>query len=335
MQPSKGLSAMVGKPETDAEISVAAADDGVDLHDKASRRGPAPRPMPAQRFQAAMDGHLSSAMTAAYQADGYLILENMFSRRDCEALMARAADLVDDFDPGDAPTVFSTTARDHDRDAYFATSGGRIHFFLEDGAVAPDGSLNRNKAQSINKIGHALHDLDPIFNDFSRHRKLATVARDLGCAQPLLLQSMYIFKQPGIGGEVVWHQDSTYLYTEPQSVFGLWIALQDATVENGCMWALPRRHGTPLRHRYRYIDGALETETLNPAPWPDADKVPLDVPQGSLVVLHGSLPHRSDTNTSNTSRHAYALHVIDGACDYPADNWLRRPAHMPLRGFDT
>ena len=52
-----------------------------------------------------------------------------------------------------------------------------------------------------------------------------------------------------------------------------------------------------------------------------------------MLVLHGTLPHWSAPNTSATSRHAYTLHVIDGAADYPDDNWLRRAPDMPLRGF--
>ena len=286
-----------------------------------------------KHFAAPPGGALSAAMVAAYGNDGVLVLEGMFSRAQCAAMMARAGELVDGFDPGANPTVFSTTTRRHDQDDYFAGSGGRIRFFLEAGAMAADGSLNRPATRCINKIGHALHDLDPVFDEFSRDPKLAAVAKGLGCAQPLLLQSMYIFKQPGIGDEVVWHQDSTFLYTEPMSVFGLWVALEDATVENGCMWALPGRHGEGLRQRFRYVDGALSTEILDPEPWPASGKVPLEVPQGSLVVLHGCLPHWSDSNLSDHSRHAYTLHVIDGACHYPGDNWLRRPADMPLRGF--
>ena len=42
---------------------------------------------------------------------------------------------------------------------------------------------------------------------------------------------MYIFKQPKIGGEVVCHQDSTFLYTEPESAVGFWVAIEDATIE--------------------------------------------------------------------------------------------------------
>src|SRR3546814_8114730 len=81
---------------------------------------------------------------------------------------------------------------------------------------------------------------------------------------------MYIFKQPHIGGEVGWHQDSTFLYTDPLSVVGLWFALEDATLENGCLWALPGAHKGPLRERWRRKDGALAMERLDDTPWPQA-----------------------------------------------------------------
>src|SRR3546814_20060658 len=62
---------------------------------------------------------------------------------------------------------------------------------------------------------------------------------------------MYIFKQPRIGGEVGWHQDSTFLYPEPPSVVGLWFALEDAPLEHGCLWALPGGHKGQLRESWR------------------------------------------------------------------------------------
>jgi len=61
--------------------------------------------------------------------------------------------------------------------------------------------------------------------------------------------------------------------------------------------------------------------------------VPLEVEAGTLVVLHGLLPHWSAPNRSERSRHAYALHVIDAAARYSADNWLQGAPEMPLRGF--
>ena len=72
---------------------------------------------------------------------------------------------------------------------------------------------------------------------------------------------------------------------------------------------------------------------LDPTPLPTEDLVPLEVERGSLVVLHGLLPHWSAPNRSNASRHAYALHVIDGETHYSGDNWLQRAEDMPLRGF--
>jgi phytanoyl-CoA hydroxylase len=61
--------------------------------------------------------------------------------------------------------------------------------------------------------------------------------------------------------------------------------------------------------------------------------VPIEVPKGTLIVLHGLLPHCSFANRSPRSRHAYTLHLLGAHTNYPADNWLQRSAEMPLRGF--
>jgi phytanoyl-CoA hydroxylase len=150
---------------------------------------------------------------------------------------------------------------------------------------------------------------------------------------PLLLQSMLIFKQPEIGGEVVLHQDATFLYTEPVSVMGLWVALEDATQENGCMWALPGGHRAGLKRRFKRAGRGVAFDELDPTPFSD-EEVPLEAPQGTVVVLHGLLPHRSGANRSPRSRLAYSLHVIEAGARYPEDNWLRRTPDLPLKGFD-
>ena len=62
---------------------------------------------------------------------------------------------------------------------------------------------------------------------------------------------MYIFKQPRIGGEVGCHQDATFLYTDPMTVTGFWFAIEDATLDNGCLWAEPGGHTGPLRQVFK------------------------------------------------------------------------------------
>lgn len=278
---------------------------------------------------------ISKQQLAEYNEAGYLVLERFAEERDCDLLRGRAEELVQEFDPAEVVSIFSTHEQSRLTDEYFLTSGDKIRFFFEENAFNPDGTLKYEKEKSINKIGHALHDLDPVFDRFSRSDKVKELAGDIGFDDCYLLQSMYIFKQPNIGGEVTCHQDSTFLYTEPAEIAGLWFALEDATIENGCLWAIPGGHRHGLKSRWkRTRDGRMEFETFDSTPWPEDQLVPLEVAKGTLILLHGLLPHRSFENRSARSRHAYTLHLIPASARYPDDNWLQRSDTMPPKGFD-
>lgn len=270
-----------------------------------------------------------------YAGDGFLVLPDFVEASACDILRARAQELVDAFDPSGLVSIFSTHEQSRVTDEYFLGSGDKIRFFFEEDAFLPDGTLRQAREQSINKIGHALHDLDPVFNQFSRTPEISSLVTGLGIERPLLLQGMYIFKQPRIGGEVSCHQDSTFLYTEPPNIIGLWFALEDATVENGCLWAIPGGHKLGLKSVWKRNDpGGMSFEVYDSTSWPEEKLVPLEVSKGTVIVLDGLLPHKSLANRSAKSRQAYTLHVIPSDCSYPESNWLQRSRDLPLRGFN-
>ena len=274
---------------------------------------------------------LDQKMQDFWDINGFLVIEDFYAHEECDKLIYKSEKLINDFDADSVKSIFDTKNQNHVEDKYFLQSGDKIRFFFEDKAFDSEGNLVNDKKFVINKIGHALHDLDEDFYNFSHRSDLDDIAKKINISKPLLLQSMYIFKQPNIGGEVVCHQDSTFLYTEPESAVGFWVALEDANKDNGCLWVAPGGHKGPLRKLFTKIDNVMTLKTLDNTPFEETT-TPLEVKKGSLVLLHGRLPHYSCENTSNKSRHAYTLHVIDGNCKYSSNNWLQRSS-MPLQGF--
>lgn len=271
---------------------------------------------------------LSRAQVDEFRAEGFVVLPRLVADEKLASIRDAALAIVDRFDPEAERTVFTTRDRDAGRDDVFFASAEGVRCFLEEAALDTDGRLRCPPRLAINKIGHALHDLVPEFREFCRQPCFGALLRELGYAAPVLWQTMFIFKQPRIGGEVRWHQDATYLISEPACVTGLWVALEDAHRDNGCLWVQPGGHRTPLRERYE-VDWSSRTGTLHTidaTPWPtDAQAVALEVPAGTVVVFHDHLPHRSAHNHSATSRHAFTMHAAERGAGWSERNWLQRP----------
>jgi len=285
-----------------------------------------------------MGKFLSQAQLSRFRQEGFLVLPGFVDAERCLELRRRALELArEHVPPPDKATIFTADGDAlHASDEYFLNSGEAIRCFFEKGAFDAEGRLRADAALCLNKLGHAMHDLDPVFGAFSRTPELAALAGDIGMREPLLLQSMYIFKQARIGGEVACHTDHSYLWTEPASVVGFWFAIDDATTENGCMWALPGGHRLPVKARSRLNASRTATvmDVFDETPYPDTGLVALEASRGTLVLLDGALPHRSGPNLSDKPRHAYTIHAIDGIARYLPDNWLQRPG-LPLRGFSS
>lgn len=273
-------------------------------------------------------GKVDESMKAYFNKNGFLVLENFLSSEQCDEAISSINKLVDDYELTENNlTVFSTTSHPQRKSKYFRDSADTISFFFENEAIK-DGQLVVPKINSINKIGHALHEKHPLFADITFSPVVQEICKFMGYEDPVIPQSMAILKPPKIGGEVVPHQDSTFLYNEPESLLAFWIPLEDATKDNGCLWAIPGSHKWPLYRRYKRDstkDEEYFEDILPISDWKTEDFVPVEMKKGSLIIFPGHLVHMSYANKSDKSRFAYTFHLFDGAkSKWSHENWLQR-----------
>lgn len=270
-----------------------------------------------------------------FESDGLLVLENFLSPEEVSGLRAEILRLVREMDPAQHRGIFSTTEHNQANDKYFLDSGDDIRFFFENNSFSDkDGQLLFPKEECLNKIGHALHWWNSAFKKATFSEKVKQVASDLNLTDPAVVQGMYIFKQPRIGTRVTPHQDGTFLRNDPLKLVGFWFPIDDATLENGCLWYVPGSHKMPVtRHFVRSDkkDSKLlifrgQDPTVTDDKW-----VAAPVNKGSLVLIHGQVLHKSEANTSLKPRHAYTFHMVEtDKCSYSEENWLQPTESMPF-----
>lgn len=272
---------------------------------------------------------------AQFREQGWAVIKNFLSENEVITLKQCAQDLITAFDMQEI-RIFTTNDQTKILDTYFLESGDKVRCFFEEKAFDAKGQLSKPRHLAVNKIGHAQHDLNAHCERISYKKELLDLALNLGLEKPAIAQSQFIFKQPGIGAEVNAHTDATFIYTEPLSCLGVWIALEPALVENGCLNAISGSHKMyPLQQIYvrnKEATGTVFEETVfEQVPWDLSKLEPIEAEAGDLVLLDGLLVHASYANWSNRSRQAYVLHLIDLNCRWSERNWLQRSPEMPFR----
>uniref|UniRef100_A0A2K6B3K7 Phytanoyl-CoA dioxygenase domain-containing protein 1 n=1 Tax=Macaca nemestrina TaxID=9545 RepID=A0A2K6B3K7_MACNE len=266
---------------------------------------------------------LSPSQLQKFQQDGFLVLERFLSAEECAAMQQRIGEIVAEMDvPLHCRTEFSTQEEEQLRaQAYCAihsSSGDRARFYLK-----KKKNLFQYSLVSTYMLGHVWQAGSMTF------APLQTLARSLGLQMPVVVQSMYIFKV------ISPHQDASFLYTEPLGrVLGVWIAVEDATLENGCLWFIPGSHTSGVSRRMvRAPVGSVPgTSFLGSEPARDNSLfVPTPVQRGALVLIHGEVVHKSKQNLSDHSRQAYTFHLMEASgTTWSPENWLQPTAELPF-----
>jgi phytanoyl-CoA hydroxylase len=188
-------------------------------------------------------------------------------------------------------------------DAALQSGDQRTKEFL---SGAPDGRFGVTGLDSQTIAPHAV-TRSAFAREITAHETLAGIARDLVGPDVRLYWDQSVYKVPNGSEPVLWHQDNGYTYVEPQAYLTCWIAITDATPENGCVNVVPRVHrdGT-LAHSSTPIGEECWGD------WSTAVEVP--VRAGSVVVFSSLTPHATKRNTTDAVRKAYIVQYIpDGA----------------------
>ncbi len=192
-------------------------------------------------------------------------------------------------------------------------------------STAPDhierATVNGSALRGLLAI-HFPHKLSPLMRATLAHPAIIGVLQQIIGPDVKCMQSMLFVKNAGKPGQA-WHQDETFIPTHDASLCGVWVALDEATVDNGCLWVQPGSH--QQRHLWPgqpcsdpRFDGSPESTGWDSQRWPKEGGVAVEVPAGSVVFFNGFTLHRSLNNQRSSGfRRALVLHCMSAQHELP------------------
>ena len=183
---------------------------------------------------------------------------------------------------------------------------------------------------------HQPHYISPIILKYVKHAQICSILSQIVAAHVPFwdgsvkcMQSMLFVKPPGFPGQA-WHQDEVYIPTRDRSLAGAWIAIDDATVNNGCLWVLPGSHKPGYLYFQREHDQPDEFDFAQESyGFDDSLEVPVEVKAGDVVFFNGYLLHRSRKNKSENYRRALVSHYMNAWSLLP---WQLREGETASKG---
>lgn len=244
---------------------------------------------------------IGDAEIAFYREHGYLIVRQAFTPAESAAALQGLVDLIMGKRPDFKGIHFEAAAKD-------------IIFTL----------TSDQRQDAVRKVWHFVNFEDRL-KALSHHPKLLSVVRRLiGDRAPFMFQDMALIKPPRLGREKPWHQDHAYFdYPLGTPVVGVWIALDEATVENGCMQFLPGRHREGPKIHFQRRDWQIcDNEMMG------SKSVAAPLQPGGLLLFDGLLPHGTPHNSSPKRRRALQFH-------YTAEDVVKSAPEERLKHFGS
>ena len=224
---------------------------------------------------------VTNAHVAQFHKQGFLIVENAFSAHEMQVALDGLFHLL------------SGEVEEFNGVQYERASAG----------VAVEEMPLEEKQDYVRKF-MSFVDYDERLNELAHHPLLLALVERLIGESPVLFQSMALLKPPRLGRDKPWHQDAAYFQIELDAkVVGCWIALDEATIENGCMVIAPGSHlKGPVVHFRRRDWQICDTDVDNSG----AMAVPLK--PGGLLIFQSLLHHGTPPNQTGSRRRALQFH---------------------------